>query len=76
MNVTSFKSKKRIVASYAIATALFPGWGIYRWEHGDVFEGLFENDTKTDKGIYTWANGEIKAGNIVKCIDGKYRILQ
>ena len=42
------------------------GWGLYKWEHGDVFEGLFENDTKTDTGIYTWANGEIKAGNIVK----------
>lgn len=50
------------------------GEGIYRWENGCVYEGLFMNDLKHGEGKMTYENGKIvhmvwEKGKVLKKID-------
>jgi len=33
------------------------GFGIYNWNNGRKYEGMYEQDKKHGHGIYTWADG-------------------
>jgi hypothetical protein len=39
------------------------GYGVFKWENKDKYEGEWKNDKKTGPGKFTWASGDYFEGN-------------
>ena len=51
------------------------GRGVYTWSTGDVYEGDFNNDSRSGNGTMHWSNGDIYEGNFTDGVQqgkGKY----
>ncbi len=62
------KSKETLLPAGCVSGDCAEGYGIYKFDSGERYEGHYKNGLRNGYGIYTWPNGEAYAG---EWFDGK-----